>query len=93
MSLRNPEFPKNQLGLKNGTCLVVTNPIVTLELGLPPGKEIVIGYDGKYIRYRNFTWGTNQLCNEIRAGYWKIVKLAITWHQNPLRYLKFKLFC
>lgn len=67
-----PPFPENTAGLKRGTMLEATHPMVA-QLGMKVGDRIAIGFDGEYVRFGPLTWDVEQLADEIAHGVWRIV--------------------
>lgn len=67
-------FPANDKGLTNFTTLRSKHPDVEEQLGIKVGDTIVITWDGRFVRYEEFTWSVLQLCQEIDWGAWEIVE-------------------
>jgi hypothetical protein len=70
-----PAFPENPLGLVRGSILAAKHEAVA-QLGLKVGQEIVIGYDGEFVRCQGADWDIDQLVEEINGGFWEITGKA-----------------
>lgn len=91
--MNNPDFPTNRHGLVNGSYIEVVHQDVTRQMGLEIGKQIPLGWTGEYVRHGGFTWDVDQLCDEIDAGYWKVVGSKRVDFTNRAEDMAFGLFC
>lgn len=66
-----PEFPKNDRGLVRGS-LLKSKSERTLQVGLPVGTTIPIGFDGTYVRCTTLTWSIERISDEILDDVWEV---------------------
>ena len=65
-----PNIPANRYDLNNGTKIVATQDYPFFEM--QKGDEILLWWDGEYIRHGGLTWSVESMCNELDNGLWEI---------------------
>ncbi len=65
-----PNIPANRYNLNNGTKIVATKDYPFFEM--QKGDEILLWWDGEYIRHGGLTWSVESMCNELDNRLWEI---------------------
>ena len=68
-----PKFPKDDLGLRRGTRLRVSDQLIAKRIGIPFGETFCIGYDGKLIRSDNVIFDMRSLVAAVKSGFLEII--------------------